>query len=104
MFGLRIIEDRCLVNTVEDWSRVRSRSRAERRRRQGHRQNVQYREVAKPDIYRAGDMLIMHPDIARELERKMREQSRVVVGALPLNIGEAINPQYRGGIIAPFVS
>jgi hypothetical protein len=43
----RIIEDRNLVDYVEDRSKVRSPSRARRRLKRGFRQNIVMREVAK---------------------------------------------------------
>jgi hypothetical protein len=73
----RIIEDPRLTNPVEDWSRVRSPSRAARRRRQGHRQNIRIVHVPKPDIFSLGNgrTFIMHPTVAAELRRQ--------VGTLP---------------------
>jgi hypothetical protein len=46
--GVRIIESVRMVDQVEDWSRVRSPSRAARRRRQGHRQTSSPGEVPSP--------------------------------------------------------
>lgn len=74
--GMRIITDIHLVDITEDWSRVRSPSRAERRRRQGHRQNIIMRAVPKPHIYKVGDTLVMHPDIAIKLQQQTKEQQR----------------------------
>lgn len=68
---ISILEDVNLVDYVEDWSRVRSRSRAERRRRQGHRQNVVMRAVPKPDVYHIGNAFVMHPEIARRLRESV---------------------------------
>jgi hypothetical protein len=65
--GMRIIYDQHMVDTIEDWSRVRSPARAARRRKRGFRQNIDYREVPKPDAYRMGDTLIMHPETAKVL-------------------------------------
>lgn len=72
MIGFRIIEDPCMTDTVEDWSRVRSPSRAMRRRR-WHMQNIVYRQVPKKEFYRMGDTLIMHPEMARELRRRVSD-------------------------------
>jgi hypothetical protein len=65
--GVRIIEDMKLVDMVEDWSRVRSPSRAERRRRHGHHQNIVIRAVPKKEGYSidGGRTIIMHPETAR---------------------------------------
>lgn len=65
----RIIEDDKMVDSVEDWSRVRSPGRAARRRRQGHRQNIVI--TGKPKTHAismdGGRTLIMHPEMARQL-------------------------------------
>ena len=65
--AVRVIEDRKLVDMVEDWSRVRSPSRAERRRRLGHRQNITMVAVPNKTVYSLdhGRTLIMHPDSGR---------------------------------------
>lgn len=63
------IDDKLCSETVEDWSRVRSPSRAIRRRRQGHRQNIDYRIVPKQEVYVIGDTMIMHSTVARKLEQ-----------------------------------
>jgi hypothetical protein len=67
--GARIIENRNMVDYVDDWSRVRSPSRALRRRRQGHKQNIDIKVVPKKEALsmEGGRVLIMHPDIARAL-------------------------------------
>lgn len=71
--GIRIIEDWKMTDAVEDWSRVRSPSRAERRRRQGHRQNIRTTLVPKPDAVSidGGRTFVMHPETAKEFYRKM---------------------------------
>jgi hypothetical protein len=67
--GLQIIEDPSLTEAVEDWSRVRSPSRAARRCHK-HRQNIRIKFVAKKDVFHIGDKLVMHPEIAQELRRR----------------------------------
>jgi len=66
--GVRIIESLEMVDYVEDWSRVRSPSRAARRRRRGHRQNIRIVAVAKKHAIslEGGRTLIMHPELARQ--------------------------------------
>ncbi len=68
MYGYRIIEDPNLVNIVEDWSDVRSPSRA-RRRMAKHRQRIAYVRVPKPDAFviEARREIVMHPDVAAKL-------------------------------------
>jgi hypothetical protein len=51
MIGVRIIEDRSLVDYVEDWSKVRSPARARRRRKLGFPQNITTRATAKQTVY-----------------------------------------------------
>ncbi|WP_262027168.1 hypothetical protein [Microvirga sp. Mcv34] len=60
--GVQVRTDETLVNLVEDWSRVRSPSRAARRRRQGHRQNIARVQVPKPDVFMVGNIMVGHPE------------------------------------------
>lgn len=76
--GLRIIRDIHMTETVEDWSRVRSPSRARRRRRLGYRQNIDYRVVPKKEAVSIGDALVMHPETADALDRLMKEQAEKI--------------------------
>lgn len=55
--GFLIIESPSMTDAVEDWSRVRSPSRAARRRKK-HRQNIEVRHVAKRDVIATADALI----------------------------------------------
>ena len=58
-----------LTEIVEDWSGVRSPSRAERRRRQGHKQNIIYKEVPNETVYVFNDhQYIAHPDIIEKIK------------------------------------
>ncbi|MBS7545674.1 hypothetical protein [Ancylobacter oerskovii] len=72
--GLRIVQSRLLERTIEDWSRVRSPSRAARRRRRGHRQNIDVTVTPDPAIYRVGDTMVMHPATYLELRRRLDAQ------------------------------
>lgn len=67
--GIRLIADRHMVDVVEDWSEVRSPSRAVRRLRQGHRQRIRYREIPKPDIiHLPGEgVMVAHPETIAKL-------------------------------------
>jgi hypothetical protein len=69
--GLRIIESLHMVDTVEDWSQVRSPSRARRRRRMGHPQRIRIITVPKSEAYQIKDSLIMHPSVAAQLRRSL---------------------------------
>jgi len=73
--SIQIIEDSSLVEMVEDWSRVRSKARA-RRRRAKHRQNIEIRVVPKEEIFYVGNRLIMHPRVAAELRARFPEAFR----------------------------
>lgn len=70
--GMPIIEDRNMVDVVEDWSGVRSKSRAERRRKRGFPQRIVYREVPKKEVYQFQGKLVMHPEMARALRNSLQ--------------------------------
>jgi hypothetical protein len=72
--GVRIIESDLMLDYVEDWSRVRSPSRAARRRRYGHRQNIKIIASPKPFAISGdgGRTLIMHPAIAHQLRKELQ--------------------------------
>lgn len=80
--AVRVIEDRTLVDMVEDWSRVRSPSRAERRRRLGHRQNITMVAVPNKTVYSLdhGRTLIMHPAVAAVLRHQIEPLRCLVTG------------------------
>jgi hypothetical protein len=71
--GVQIVESWKMVDRTEDWSRVRSPSRAERRRRLGHRQNIDIRETSKKEAITidGGRTYIMHPVMAAEFRRQI---------------------------------
>jgi len=74
-FGLQIIEDRHMVDIVEDWSDVRSPSRAARRRKRGFPQRIRIMEVPKKEAYRMGNKVVMHPVRAMELRRQIANRT-----------------------------
>ena len=57
----RFFETEMMVDTSEDWSGVRSPSRAARRRRQGHPQRIRYINTPKSEAYQIGDRVYVHP-------------------------------------------
>lgn len=73
---MRIVESLHMVETVEDWSKVRSPSRAARRRKQGHRQNIVVRQVPRKDAISidGGRTFMVHPEAMKELRRMMPER------------------------------
>lgn len=70
LLGLRVVESLHMTRDVEDWSRVRSPSRAKRRLRYGHPQNIRLIKVPRMDAMRFGDQIVMHPEAAKELRRR----------------------------------
>jgi len=50
-----------LVRTEEDWSQCRSISRAARRRKQGHKQNIIHKTVYMSYLDTATQTLYLHP-------------------------------------------
>ena len=72
LFGLRVvINDEVMSKTVEDWSGVRSRSRAERRRKRGFPQRIKYRLVPKQEALRMGDTVVLHSVVYRQLKAEI---------------------------------
>lgn len=73
--GLTVFADPYMVETVEDWSEVRSPARARRRRRQGHPQRIRYVERPKLNFYQIGNKLVGHPEIIRRLTNQLSQQA-----------------------------
>lgn len=71
---MQIIESLQMVTEVEDWSRVRSPGRAERRRKQGHRQNIVVRLEPRKDAITldGGKTFYVHPEAARAIRQAIR--------------------------------
>ncbi len=87
--AVRIIESVEAYEPVEDWSRVRSPSRAERRRRQGHRQNIEIRHKPIALQHADGYFIVhpgsgsvthyLHPAIADQLRREIKAKMDVEI-------------------------
>lgn len=75
MGGMRIIEDPGMVDWIEDWSDVRSPSRAIRRRKRGFPQRITRRAVPKTVAYSIEGKLVMHPEMARLLRLKAEKEA-----------------------------
>lgn len=71
LYGQKIFACDYLTISVEDWSGVRSPSRAARRLRKGHRQNIVHRTVPDPKGYLIGGAFHMHPETIREFQRQI---------------------------------
>lgn len=70
--GLRVVANPNMTIVVEDWSRVRSPSRAKRRMKRGFAQNVVRRVEPDPTVVKMGNTLVMHPDTMRALRAKLQ--------------------------------
>lgn len=77
MCPARLVESLHMVDTREDWSGVRSPSRARRRRKQGHRQNIRFITVPKPELLTTADGTIYgHPATIADMMAKLGEAQR----------------------------
>lgn len=81
---MRIVESLHMTTTFEDWSRVRSPSRARRRLRQGHPQNIVVRQVPRKDAITldGGITYHMHPETARALRAMLPEAPPPSLGGI----------------------
>lgn len=69
-FGSRFTLTPSLFLTVpgpDDWSGVRSPSRARRRMKRGYRQNIRATVLPDPNLYRYGDRICGHPETLEKL-------------------------------------
>lgn len=74
IMGVQIIEDPNMKEVVgEDWSKVRSPSRA-RRRRKKHRQNIMPLYAPLKQFYHIGNRIICHPAMAAQLRAAIPER------------------------------
>lgn len=72
--GFKIsVNDIVMSETKEDWSNVRSPSRAKRRIKRGFNQNIIYKVVPKSEILRFGDNIIMHSETLKSFKNKLAE-------------------------------
>lgn len=72
--GMRVVTSLYLTKSVEDWSEVRSPSRARRRRKLGHRQRIRTIHVPDPNVYQMQGSLHMHPETLRALQAAIEVQ------------------------------
>lgn len=92
---IKIVTDDALMSmTVEDWSRVRSPSRALRRFRLGHRQNIDLKVVPKKEVIvidrdSVGETWIVHSMVRAELERELRHR---IDSAVNTAMAYGVNP------------
>lgn len=95
----RVITNNMLVEDAEDWSRVRSPSRARRRMKQGHPQNVRIIQVPSRKVIhdRQRNVMYCHPELYRQVHAHLEaELNKVVslVGRSPVFavLPETVNP------------
>lgn len=67
-----IVESAWLVDRVEDWSEVRSPSRAARRRQQGHPQRIRIVETPRRDVLVIKGVMYAHPVVVAEIRAQLR--------------------------------
>jgi hypothetical protein len=75
-FGLRVIQSEAMVDPAEDWSGVRSPSRARRRRLRGFMQNIRHYWKPKDGFVQLpnGD-IVMHPVVYAAIRDKIGSAS-----------------------------
>ena len=83
--GLNIlVNDEVMSNTIEDWSNVRSPSRAKRSLMRGFTQNIIYKKVPKKEIIKFGDSLMMHSQTKKEMVKQLgQSESNYITENLP---------------------
>lgn len=69
--GMPVILDENMRDSVIDWSRVRSPSRARRRQLNGKRKHWPMKYVAKPEVYKVAGRFVMHPETWERLGREL---------------------------------
>ena len=70
----KFISNPHLTVLVEDWSDVRSPSRAARRRKQGHPQRIRTQVLPDPKFYTIGDIVAAHPETMRKFQDKISDR------------------------------
>lgn len=73
--GFKVYTDPLMVETTIDWSGVRSKSRAKRRIRYGHKQNT--KTIIKPMekiIFLDDNKIVMHPSILAKMEEQLGKE------------------------------
>lgn len=76
-----------LTEPYEDWSQVRSPSRARRRMKQGHRQRVRHYQRPARKAYQINGEIWMHPEMEKHLKHEIARRTDEYA-ALVLQHGE----------------
>lgn len=82
---MQIIENEFMTVAAEDWSRVRSPSRARRRMSLGHRQNVRYYQAPDPTLLYTDDTIVGHPETLKRVFEAARAEVREHADRMVLN-------------------
>lgn len=69
-----LVECAWLVDRTEDWSEVRSPSRAARRRQQGHPQRIRIVETPRREVLVIKGVMYAHPVVAAQIRAQVRER------------------------------
>lgn len=91
----RIMTNKLLTEEVEDWSRVRSPSRARRRMKQGHRQNVRIVTVPSKKVIhdRERNIMYCHPDLYRQIQEHVEVEMNKMVSMVSRSPLFAVLPE-----------
>lgn len=74
--GMEIRTSPYLTKKIEDWSNVRSPSRAKRRMKYGKKQNIVIKEIPSEEVLiLEGKTIMMHPEIYEDFILKMKEKT-----------------------------
>jgi len=76
----RVILDANLIECVQDWSQVRSLSRAKRRLSMGHKQNIKSRYKPVDKVFFLSDgTAVMHPEVAKKIKENYPIDNRDIL-------------------------
>lgn len=65
------IDPNHVLGPFEDWSKVRSHSRARRRLKAGHKQRIRVYYEPNPNAVVFGDSILIHPTMYYKIKNKM---------------------------------
>ena len=65
--GMPVMTSLLLTVPFEDWSEVRSKSRARRRMKRGYKQNVRHLQLPDPNVFVINNTIHGHPETIRAL-------------------------------------
>lgn len=70
-----------MSETIEDWSKVRSPSRAKRRMKKGYKQNISFKIVPKDDVIvlKEQNLMIIHSQTLNKLQTEIAKKEETCV-------------------------